>query len=207
MKWHLVSLGCVLAMAIGASAQANPASNRSLDGKYGTLPSANQPETHIVITIGSGDRTACGSRFNLSRVGMGDGFDFPKPGSGRSTDFPSPSGSYSSLGYPAAMGSTREFQLPAAVPSPDVVGCVDAQRNILYLTIHPRVLYKTAPKEPTPPVYQPNHPRSVPPQLESTPGNHQPSHSILLPGQAYPAIPAQPSYQTAPQPASHFGIK
>ncbi|MEB3292448.1 MAG: hypothetical protein VKJ24_04755 [Synechococcales bacterium] len=193
LQRQLVFLSCLLGIAIAPSAQANSYLPTSLDGKYGNISGtqltsnspATHPTTHIVITIGNGDRNTCGSGFNLSRVSIQDGFDFPKPGSGRSSDFPSPSRSYSSLGYPAPLGATRAFQLPTGAQSPDVVGCVDSHQNILYLTIHPRILYKQTPAELPQPSYTPNYPLQVPPQLEKPnstfPGQNLPGQN--LPGQ------------------------
>ncbi len=124
-------------------------------------------ESQIVIRVRStSDRqNLCGSGFDLSRLGVAtDGFDFPHPGSRTGYDFPRPSGS-----------SANYFQLPSGAKNPDIIGCVDPQRNILFINIFrqiqssnpaqnqpipvtpsPEPTYQTEPTIPKP--FSPNYP-------------------------------------------------
>jgi hypothetical protein len=109
-------------------------------------------DSQIVIRVRStSDRqNLCGNDFDLSRLGVEtDGFDFPRPGSRRGYDFPRPGSS--SLHY---------FQIPQGAKQPDIIGCVDPQRNILFINIFKLVESSTA--EPTEPIIpkapSPNYP-------------------------------------------------
>lgn len=88
---------------------------------------ADHSDAQIVIRVRTTRERSqlCGSGFDLSRLGIDkDGFDFPRPGAGIGRfDFPRPGGS---LNY---------FQLPAGAKNPDIIGCVDTQRNIVFLNI------------------------------------------------------------------------
>ncbi len=142
-----------------------------LGENYGTF--ARGEESQIVIRVRdfSGKDDSCGTGFNLSRLGVaGDGFDFPHPG-GRSTltDLPRSSGVYD---FPRPGGSISSFQLPVGSRSPQIVGCLDAQRNILFITIRP----PAAKQSPTPPV-EGRQPTPVPPPKPDTP----PTGQIILP--------------------------
>ncbi|MCY7276320.1 MAG: hypothetical protein LH702_21935 [Phormidesmis sp. CAN_BIN44] len=113
-------------------------------------------DSQIVIRVGDfTDRdSACGSGFNGSRLGS-DGFEFPHPGGDRfprsrrsnNFDFPRPGGS-----------SLTSFQLPNGSKNPDIIGCIDTQRNILFINIiRPQI------KEQSPPPIQNPSLQTVPP--------------------------------------------
>jgi len=104
-------------------------------------------DSQIVIRVGNfTDRdSACGSGFNGSRLGS-DGFDFPRPSGDRfprsehsnNFDFPRPGSS-----------SLTSFQLPNGSNNSDIIGCIDTQRNILFINIiRPQI------KEQSPPSIQ-----------------------------------------------------
>lgn len=154
----------LLAWVPGALADSSVFTSRSV------FP-ANQDTSHIVVTIGDPDaNNLCGNRFNLSNLGIGDGFDFPKPGGSlNSFEFPRPSGVSSSFGYPAPIGSATSFQLPQSSQNPDIIGCVDNQRNILFINIRPRVIQEKVVLPPANPPVTPPPPTPPAPQPTPTP--------------------------------------
>lgn len=137
-------------------------------------------ESQIVIRVGNfSDRdSACGSGFNGSQLGLSDGFDFPHPGgdgfprSGRSNnfDFPRPGGS-----------SVNSFQLPSGSKNPDIIGCIDTQRNILFINIiRPQIKEQSPPPIQNPPLQTvpPIRPLPNPPVLQ--PQSESPLNQIPI---------------------------
>lgn len=105
-------------------------------------------DSHIVIRVKkTGDRSnLCGVR--MSRIGVlpGDGFDYPRPGGTTNRyDFPRPGGS-------------NYFQLPTSARNPDIIGCIDRTRNILFINI-----FKAAEQPPTRSESAPYNPYNNPP--------------------------------------------
>ncbi len=134
-------------------------------------------DSQIVIRVGDfSDRdSACGSGFNGSRLGS-DGFDFPHPGgqsgyefsrSGRSHNFDVPQSGISSL---------TSFQLPSGSRNPDIIGCIDTQRNILFINI----IRSQVKEQSLPPIQNPPL-QTVPPirPLPNSPVLQPPSSSPL----------------------------
>lgn len=167
-KLALSSLLALASIASGFFSKANA-------GEFG-LPLSILSETvdktsdsQIVIRVRTSyeRNNLCGTGFNLSRLGIdNDGFDFPRPGAGIGRfDFPRPSGS---LSY---------FQLPVGAKNPDIIGCVDTQRNIVFLNI----LKPPAPQPVTP---QPTPVPTYPP-TQSNPND---------PAQTYPLNQVDPNY-------------
>lgn len=113
-------------------------------------------ESQIVIRVGNfTDRdSACGSGFNGSRLGSA-GFEFPHPGG---DEFPR-SRRFNNFDFPRRGGSSlTSFQLPNGSKNPDIIGCIDTQRNILFLNIiRPQI------KEQSPPPTQNPSLQTVPP--------------------------------------------
>jgi hypothetical protein len=145
-------------------------------------------ESQIVIRVRDfdGKEDACRTGFDLSRLGVAsDGFDFPHPGR-RSQSFGLPqSGNFSD--FPRPGGSVSAFQLPVGSRSPQIMGCLDYQRNILFITIRPQV---KAQPQPQPEVKQPQPSPTpagqimVPPSpTPQTPTPQTPTSFILLPQQ------------------------
>lgn len=163
-------------------------------------------DSRIVITIGDG-KDICGNRFSLNQVGLSDGFDFPKPGGVMgSFDFPRPGGATSSLGYPAPIGTASTFQLPQGTQQPDIVGCVDSQRNIVFINIRPRVIQEkvVVPQPPEPKQPSVELPPLQPPQVLTPPrrpGTYNPnpnSPNSTTPNQTVPSFRTNQVY-TYPQ--------
>jgi hypothetical protein len=143
---------------------------------------SRQEESQIVIRVRdvSSQADACGSGFNLSHLGGGqDGFDFPRPGSGRSSSFelPRSGGNYD---FPRPGGMVSYFQLPVNARSPQIVGCLDNQRNILFINIRPQ-----SKPQPVPPV-EVTRPTPAPTPSPQPP---EPKRDILLPPQPNPNDP------------------
>jgi hypothetical protein len=132
-------------------------------------------ESQIVIRVRDGrDRSnLCGNGTNLSRLGIGE--DFPRPGSSRNGyDFPRP-GQSSGYDFPRPGGSSvNYFQLPIGARNPDLIGCIDTQRNIVFINI-----FKTQIKEQSPTPSQPQ------PSPTPTPEPTRPPQSQTLPN-SYP---------------------
>ncbi len=146
-------------------------------------------DSQIVIRIRNfADRdAACGRGFNGSRLGISDGFDFPHPG-GNGYEFPRSTRS-NNFDFPRPGGSSlNSFQLPNGSKNPDIIGCVDTQRNILFINIiRPQVKEQSQPTQTTPPVRQP--PSPVIPQTQSTPPIDQtPVYNQNNPAGFYPVI-------------------
>ena len=85
---------------------------------------AQDSESQIVIRVRNANDRAnlCGSKLNLSQFGTDD-YDFPRPGRSTSYDFPKPN------------GSINHFQLPVGAKDPEIIGCVDTRRNIVFINI------------------------------------------------------------------------
>jgi hypothetical protein len=110
-------------------------------------------ESQIVIRVRStSDRqNLCGSNYDLSRSGITtDGFDFPRPGVQSRYDFPRPG------------QSLQSFQLPQGAKNPDIIGCIDSQRNLLFINIFKSIESSVPTPEPTEPIipktFSPNYP-------------------------------------------------
>ena len=145
-------------------------------------------DSQIVIRIRNfADRDAvCGSGFNGSRLGISDGFDFPRP-SGSGYEFPRSSRS-NNFDFPRPGGSSlNSFQLPNGSKNPDIIGCVDTQRNILFINIiRPQV------KEQIPPVQNPSREQPLDPSIPQTkptpPVDRTPTYRQNNPAGFYPVI-------------------
>ncbi|MCY7323528.1 MAG: hypothetical protein LH660_17410 [Phormidesmis sp. CAN_BIN36] len=146
-------------------------------------------DSQIVIRIRNfADRdAACGSGFNGSRLGISDGFDFPHP-SGNGSEFPRSSRS-NNFDFPRPGGSLNSFQLPSGSKNPDIVGCIDTQRNILFINIiRPQVKEQSQPTQTTSPVRE-QPPSPLIPQTRSTPPIDQtPIYNQNNPAGFYPVI-------------------
>ena len=144
-------------------------------------------DSQIVIRVRNfADRdAACGSGFNGSRVGISDGFDFPRPSG---YELPR-SGSANNFDFPRPGGSLNSFQLPNGSKNPDIVGCIDTQRNILFINIiRPQVKEQIQPTQTTPPVRE-QPPSPLIPQTRSTPSIDQtPIDTQNNPAGFYPVI-------------------
>lgn len=143
----------------------------------------NTQASNIVISIRdfSQTDTFCGNSmsFSFPQPGsFGDGFDFPH--AGRQADsFPHPGRSITT--FPG--GATTYFQLPVGVRNPDIIGCVDAQRNTVFITIRSQRQVTPTPPQPQP---QPSLPPVQPPSTQTAPGSVTPTYpqtQILLPRQ------------------------
>jgi hypothetical protein len=157
MKKHTVpffALGVMITALAATSATAQDLSQIV----SGSTFSRGQDSTLVISVRDEGDRgDLCGNGFSFPRPGgSSESFDFPHPGRRISADFPR---SPRTMGN-VALGSLRYFQLPADSKTPDIVGCLDPQQNILFLTIQ-----RSRPSLPKPPVSAP----AVP----SSPGNLQ----------------------------------
>ncbi|MBD1855135.1 MULTISPECIES: hypothetical protein [Leptolyngbya] len=101
---------------------------------------SDDADSQIVIRVRKpGDRSnLCGRRMGM----IDDGYSFPRPGSAANNyDYPRPGGS-------------NYFQLPTGARNPDIIGCVDRSRNILFINIFKVVEQVQPTSEPTP--YNPN---------------------------------------------------
>ena len=185
----IATLAVTVVQTSSAQAQEINLPQLLLGESYGTF--ARGEESQIVIRVRNfndkGD--ACGSGFNLSRLGGArDEFDFPHAG-GRSlsTDLPRSSGSYD---FPRPGSSASSFQLPVGSRSPQIVGCLDYQRNILFITIRPPVQQSpTSPVEPRPtprPNPQPDTPPTGQVMLPQSSTTQNPTSFIGLPHQPSP---------------------
>ena len=169
--------GAIVSMLVSTSAKAQDFGLPSL--LLQQSESFRNSDSQIVIRIRNfADRDAvCGSGFNGSRLGISNGFDFPRP-SGSGYEFPRSSRS-NNFDFPRPGGSSlNSFQLPNGSKNSDIVGCIDTQRNILFINIiRPQAKEQSQPTQ-TPPVReQPSSPlipqtRSTPP-IEQTPIYHQ----------------------------------
>ncbi len=135
-------------------------------------------DSQIVIRVGDfTDRdSACGSGFNGSRLGLSDGFDFPRPGGSR--DEVLRSGRFNNFDFPRPGGSSvNSFQLPSGSKNPDIIGCIDTQRNILFINI-----IRPYAREQSPPPVQNPPLQTVPPVREPLPNppSRQPQSSSPL---------------------------
>ncbi len=127
-------------------------------------------DSQIVIRVGDfSDRdSACGSGFNGSRLGS-DGFDFPRPGGQSGYEFPR-SGRSNNFDFPRpGSSSLTSFQLPNGSKNPDIIGCIDTQRNILFINIiRPQIKEQSPPPIQNPPLQTvpPIRPMPNPPVLQ-----------------------------------------
>lgn len=165
MKKHTVqffALGVMITASAATSATAQDLSQIHLSQITGggSTFSRSQASTLVISVRDEGDRgDFCGNGFSFLRPGgSSESFDFPHPGRRIGADLPR---SPRTLGH-FAMGSLRYFQLPADSKTPDIVGCLDPQQNILFLTIQ-----RSRPSLPKPPVSAPA------PAVPSPPGNLQ----------------------------------
>lgn len=142
---------------------------------------SHRQESRIVISVRefSAKDNLCESRFgyaySASAAGStyaGDwgGFDFPHAGRSRAIDdFPHPS----KPTHTFSRSLSRSFQLPAGSANPDIVGCVDTQRNVVFIHIKPQQKLPTqlSPSIPIPPPRtEPQSPSiPVPPPQQPTP--------------------------------------
>ena len=127
-------------------------------------------ESQIVIRIRNfADRdSACGSGFNGSRSGFSDSFDFPHSG-GLLSEFPRSGARSNNFDFPRPGGSSlNSFQLPSGARNPDIIGCVDSQRNILFITIIRPPVREQIPPIQTPPIQTPP-PVQTPPREQPSP--------------------------------------
>ncbi len=165
-------LGAPILSMDAATAQEINLPQLLLGDRYDTF--SRGEESQIVIRVrdwnskeGSSKADFCGTGFNFSQLGLsGDGFDFPHAGGrSRSVGFPRTSGSYD---FPRPGGNVSYFQLPVGARSPQIIGCLDNQRNILFINIQPpRSQPVSQPgQSPTPPV-QPIPQPPVQPQTTS----------------------------------------
>ncbi len=183
--------GAIVSMLVSTSAKAQD---------FGLPPillqqseSFRNSDSQIVIRIRNFvDRDAvCGSGFNGSRLGISDGFDFPHPG-GHGYD---PRSSRNNFDFPRPGGSSlNSFQLPNGSKNPDIVGCIDTQRNIVFINIiRPQVKEQSPLPIQNPPVReQPPSPlipqtRSTP-LIDQTPVNQTPVYNQNNPAGFYPVI-------------------
>ncbi len=144
-------------------------------------------DSQIVIRIRNfADReVACGSGFSGSRLGISDGFDFPRPG-GQSYEFPR--SSRGNFDFPRP-GGLNSFQLPSGSKNPDIVGCVDTQRNILFINIiRPQVKEQIQPMQPPPPVREQPPSPLIPQTRSTTPIDQTPIYHQNNPAGFYPVI-------------------
>lgn len=183
----ILLVGSIASMLVSSSARAQDFGLPSI--LLQQSESFRNSDSQIVIRIRNfADRdAACGSGFNGSRLGISDGFDFPRP-SGQSYEFPRSSRS-NNFDFPRPGGSSlNSFQLPNGSKNPDVVGCVDAQRNILFINIiRPQVKEQSPPPVQNPPREQP--PSPLIPQTRSTPSVDQtPTYHQNNPAGFYPVI-------------------
>lgn len=129
---------------------------------YSTV-SRNQ-ESRIVISVRefSQKDNLCESRFgyvvsdgdasSFATGGDWGGFDFPHAGRRRAENFSHSSQSIRTF----SSRVSRSFQLPAGSANPDIVGCVDTQRNVVFIHIKPQQKLPTqlSPSVPVPPPQQ-----------------------------------------------------
>lgn len=110
-------------------------------------------ESQIIIRVrnSSDHSNLCGSRFNLAQ----DGYEFPRPGSAQN-GYISRSGRSTSYEFPRPSGSINYFQLPTGAKNPDLIGCVDTQRNIVFINI----LKPPVKAQPTPEPAYPSAPQT-----------------------------------------------
>lgn len=133
-------------------------------------------ESQIVIRVrDSRDRSnLCGNGSNLSRLGIGE--DFPRPGGSRNGyDFPRP-GQSSSYDFPRPGGSSvNYFQLPIGARNPDIIGCLDTQRNIVFINILKTQTREQPPATPNQPQPSPSPSPELtrPPQSQALPNAPQ----------------------------------
>lgn len=144
MKRKLTALmiGAIALIPGAVSAQEYGLSQGIIDAYSGDT------ESQIVIRVRKpGDRSnLCSTRAGI----INDNYNFPRPGSvANNYDFPRPGGS-------------NYFQLPTGSRNPDIIGCIDRTRNIVFINIF-RAIQNAQPKaEPTPynpdqmPIYLPN---------------------------------------------------
>ncbi len=160
MKKHTVQFFALGVMITASAATSATAQDLSQIVGSGSTFSRNQDSTLVISVRDEGDRgDLCGNGFSFPRPGgSSESFDFPHPGRRIGADFPR---STRTLGN-FAMGSLRYFQLPADSKTPDIVGCLDPQQNILFLTIK-----RSRPSLPKPPVSAPA------PAVPSPPDNLQ----------------------------------
>lgn len=166
MRWHLLAVG-LLPLLVTPAVQAQNLTS--------------QPESTIVITVRDFKASdPCGNRFSFPRPGNTlDSFDFPHPGQAIGfSDFPRPGGVTNFSGIPTETRLVRYFQLPAASPNPDIVGCLDTRRNVLFITIKSQQRQETVPA-PAAPAPQPAP--ATQPVLGTPPFPDRPSKALTKP--------------------------
>ncbi|PSB30079.1 hypothetical protein [Stenomitos frigidus] len=186
-------MALVPAIAESKPAQAQVNLSQLVTGGFNAPFTATQPrnaQANIVISVRDFSPTDdfCGSSvsFSFARPGsLSDGFDFSHAGR-QSIGFPHPVRSLTgSVG-----GATTYFQLPAGVRNPDLIGCVDTQRNTVFITIKPQ--RQAAPTQPQPPQPEPSLPPAQTPSMQTPPNRLTPTvpqTQIRLPqqNQSFPA--------------------
>jgi hypothetical protein len=165
MKKHTappVILAVMIAASTTTSATAQDLSQILSGGSRFT----HSPDSTIIISVRELGGDVCGNGFNFPRPGgSADAFDFPHPRRRIGTnEFPRLSRTLGNF----ALGSLRYFQLPVDSKTPDIVGCLDAQQNILFLNISPRRSSQPTPPAPTPSPVPPS-PNTLQSPLPATP--------------------------------------
>jgi hypothetical protein len=187
----LLAIALVPAIAVSKPAAAQVDPSQMMTGSFHSIVTATQTRnsqvSNIVISVRDFSQadTFCGSSMSFSFPlpgSLGDGFDFPRAGR-RADRFPQPGRTITSF----AGGTATYFQLPAGAHNPDIIGCVDTQRNTVFITIKPQ--RQTAPVQPQP---QPSLPPVQTPSTQTPPGTLTPTYpqtQILMPQQNQP-LPA-----------------
>ena len=195
MKPHLLPLLLAVALLPAAIGIAKPALAQvdlsqilpqiipgSVNSTFTATQTRNTQTSNIVISVRdfSSNDDFCGNSGNVSFLrssSLGDGFDFPHAGR-QSDGFPHAGKTITA--FPG--GATTYFQLPAGARNPDIIGCVDAQRNTVFLTIRSqRQTTATQPQSQPEPSLPP-----INPPTQTTPSNPiapSPQTQILLPRQ------------------------
>lgn len=141
-KLMTLMLGVVALIPNAAQAQEFGLSQSIIDAYSGDF------ESQIVIRVRKpGDRSnLCGTRAGM----INDDYNFPRPGSvANNYDFPHP-------------GSSNYFQLPTGSRNPDMIGCIDRTRNLVFINIFKAIANPQPKAEPAPynpnqtPIYSPN---------------------------------------------------
>ena len=155
----------------------------SFSSTFTSTQTHSTQSSNIVISIRdfSSNDNFCGNSvsFSLSRPGsFGDGFDFPHAGR-QAENFSHPGRTITA--FPG--GATTYFQLPVGVRNPDLIGCVDTQRNTVFITIRSQRQVMPTMTQPQP---QPSLPPIQPPFTQTAPSNVtpiDPQTQIRLPRQ------------------------
>jgi len=152
--FSLVLFGTLNASFLASTAQAESFRPTSIEGRYGTsLSTLSQGTSRVVISVGDGsDRCGSGFGWNAGLDGFGSGlgsgsgdeFDFYRPGRASTASSARSGGALREF-----MGNQNTFQLPNNQQQPDIVGCIDYSRNIVFINLRPRVIQESTPM-PTP---------------------------------------------------------